>query len=129
MEEEHERLPRAARIRRTRDIRALLDRGTRNRTPALDVYLLNPSGRDEAPVVWRPRVGWVVPKLGHRIVERNRLKRRLREIARRRVLGRLRRAGCTADVLVRARREGYRATYEELERQWMSAVEVACSQR
>lgn len=129
MEAEHERLPRAARIRRTLDIRALLHRGTHRRTPALDVYLLDPSGGDEVGAVGRPRVGWVVPKLGHGIVERNRLKRRLREIARRRVLGRLRRAGWAADVLVRARREGYRATYEELERQWMSVVEVACSQR
>lgn len=127
MEAEHERLPRAARIRRTREIRALHHRGTRRRTPALDVYMLDPSGRGEGGR--RPRVGWVVPKLGHGIVERNRLKRRLREIARRRVLRRLRQAGCAADVLVRARREGYRATYEELERQWMSVVEVACSRR
>jgi len=74
-------------------------------------------------------VGWVVPKLGHGIVERNRLKRRLREIARRRVLTRLRLAGCGTDVLVRARREGYRTTYDELERQWMSVVEAACSHR
>lgn len=129
MEAEHERLPRAARIRRTRDIQALLRSGTRKRTPALDVYLLDSSVRADGGAVGRPRVGWIVPKLGHGIVERNRLKRRLREIGRRRVLGRLRQAGSGADVLVRARRRGYRATYGELEQQWMSAVEVACWQR
>ena len=128
MEAEYERLPRAARIRRTRDIVTLLRRGTRKRTPAFDVYFLDPSGCAHGDVR-KPRVGWIVPKLGHGIVERNRLKRRLREIARKRVLGRLREAGCGADVLVRARRAGYRATYQQLEAQWMRVVEVACSHR
>ncbi|MYI47392.1 MAG: hypothetical protein F4123_13615, partial [Gemmatimonadetes bacterium] len=75
-----------------------------------------------------PRVGWVVPRLGQRIVARNRVKRRLREIGRRRVLAHLRRSGCGADVLVRVRRSAYRATYGQLEQQWMSVVEKACSQ-
>ena len=127
-EAEHERLPRAARIRGTNDIRWLLRRGTRKRTPALDVYLLDPAGNGPGGS-GEPRVGWIVPKLGHGSVERNRLKRRLREIARRGVLGRLREAGWGADVLVRARRAGYRATYQELEVQWMNVVEVACSHR
>ena len=126
---EHERLPRAARIRRSSDIRSVLRRGIRTRRPALDVYLLHPPGAEAAGRTPRPRVGWIVPKLGHRIVERNRLKRRLREVARRRVLKRLRQARCPADVLVRARRKGYQATYEKLERQWMSVVEAACPPR
>lgn len=98
------------------------------RTPALDVYLLDPSagGAGESR---GPRIGWIVPKLGHGSVERNRLKRRLREIGRRRVLKRLREVECRVDVLVRARRGGYRATYQELEAQWMRIVEVACSHR
>ena len=128
-EVEHERLPRAARIRRTREIREVLRRGTRTSTPALDVYVLGASGPGGARAAGRPRVGWIVPKLGRGIVARNRLKRRLREIARRRVLARLRRDGCAAHVLVRVRREGYGAAYDDLERQWMRVVEAACSHR
>lgn len=123
-----ERLPRVARIRRTRDIRMLLRRGTQKRTPALDVYVLDSSAGGTADP-HGPRIGWIVPKLGHGTVERNRVKRRLREIGRRRVLRRLREAGCRVDVLVRVRRSGYRATYQQLEAQWMSVVEVACSHR
>lgn len=124
----HERLPRAARIRSTRDIRTVLRRGTRKGTPALDVFILSapPCPYSIGPRL--PRVGWVVPRLGQHIVARNRVKRRLREIGRRRVLTHLRRAGCGADVLVRARRSAYRATYGQLEQQWMSVVEKACSQ-
>ncbi len=98
------------------------------RTPALDVYLLDPP-TGGAGELRGPRIGWIVPKLGHGSVERNRLKRRLREIGRRRVLKRLREVECRVDVLVRARRGGYRATYQELEAQWMRIVEVACSHR
>lgn len=128
VEAEHERLPRAARIRRTRDIRAVLRRGTRRRTPALDVFVLPPPSRPPGTERRRPRVGWVVPKLGNTIVARNRVKRRLREIGRRRVLTHLRESRCGADVLVRVRRSAYRATYGQLEHQWMSVVEKACSQ-
>lgn len=70
-----------------------------------------------------PRVGWVVPKYGYRSVARNRLKRRLREIARRRVLVGLRAAGSDAEVVVRVRRAAYRATYRDLEAQWTGAIE------
>ena len=129
VEAEHERLPREARIRRTRDIGTVLRRGERKRTPALDVYVLPPPSGLPAGQGRLPRVGWIVPKLGNGIVARNRLKRRLREIARRRVLARLRESGCGADVLVRVRRSGYAATYGQLEDQWMSVVEKACSQR
>ena len=128
LEAEHERLPRASRIRRTRDIRAVLRRGTRKRTPALDVYVLPPPSGPSNVERRLPRVGWIVPKLGNGIVARNRLKRRLRDIGRRRVLARLRESGCGADVLVRVRRSGYRTTYGQLEDQWMSVVEKTCSQ-
>lgn len=75
----------------------------------------------------RARVGWVVPKLGRRIVDRNRLKRRLREIGRRRVLVRLREAGLVADVLLHVRTPAYRASYGQLEAEVMGVVEGACS--
>ena len=72
-------------------------------------------------------MGWVVPKLGHRIVDRNLLKRRVREIGRRKVLRRLREDGAGLDVLVRVRRPAYRATYVELEVELLRALEAACS--
>lgn len=117
---ETERLPRSARLRRSRDIRALFRRGRRTRTASLEVLMLASGGT-------QARVGWVVPKLGRRIVDRNRLKRRLREIGRRRVLVRLREAGVVADVLVRARTPAYRASYGQLEAEVMTVVEGACS--
>lgn len=94
------------------------------------MYVLKPCRPPEGEgTAELPRVGWIVPKLGFCSVERNRLKRRLREIARRRVLVRLRDGGCGADILVRARRGAYRATYQELEAEWTGVVEVACSHR
>ena len=72
------------------------------------------------------RVGFVVPKLGQGIVARNRLKRRLREIARRRVLPRLQEAGVDADVLIRSKRSAYRATYPQLEDMVTAGVEAIC---
>jgi ribonuclease P protein component len=53
----------------------------------------------------------VVPKYGHSSVERNKLKRRLRELARRQLLT----LAASCDVLVRARREAYQATFERLQ--------------
>ncbi len=88
------------------------------KTPALHVYVLPSS---------RPRMGCVVPKLGHGIVARNRLKRRLKEIGRRRVLVRLHEAKRNADILVRARRGAYGATYKQLEGELAGVVEAVCS--
>ena len=56
------------------------------------------------------RVAIVVPKHGHTAVLRNKLKRRLRELARRELLSRP--ASC--DILLRARREAYGATFDLL---------------
>ena len=124
MSGEHERLPRAARLSRGSDIRRVLRSGVRRRTPALDVYIGRPAGDPEGPSGGRslPRVGWVVPKYGEESVARNRLKRRLREIARRRVLAGLRAAGSDAEIVVRVRRAAYGATYWELEAQWTGAI-------
>jgi ribonuclease P protein component len=57
-----------------------------------------------------PRVGVVVPKYRRNIVDRNRTKRRLRELARTRLLpvaGRI-------DVLLRAKPEAYGASFDQL---------------
>lgn len=110
-----ERLPRARRITRSREIRVLFKRGKRSRTAHLDVF-------DSASPVPYPRVGVVVPRYKHPVVERNRLKRRLREILRQIVLPRLSSSGRHVDVMVRARREAYHADFAELRtelEQWL----------
>ncbi len=95
--------------------------GLRKRTRSLDLYF-HPASHE------RPRIGWVVPKLGFRIVDRNLLKRRIREIGRRKVLRLLAESGCGMDVLVRIRTSAYRATYAQLEFEMSNAVEAACSE-
>ncbi len=62
------------------------------------------------------RVGIIVPKFGHIIVERNRLRRRLRELVRVRMLPVLVQAP-PSDVLVRALPRAYSASFEVLERE------------
>lgn len=62
------------------------------------------------------RVGIIVPKFGHMIIERNRLRRRLREIVRVRMLPTLLQAPPT-DVLIRALPRAYSASFEVLERE------------
>jgi ribonuclease P protein component len=52
----------------------------------------------------------VVPTHGRCSVERNRVKRRLTELVRRELLAHL----GSMDVLIRARREAYGATFDEL---------------
>jgi ribonuclease P protein component len=69
----------------------------------------------------------VVPKHKHTGVERNRVKRRLREILRREVLPRLDAAGLNLDVLVRARREAYDAGFAELAGELVRWTEKRCS--
>jgi ribonuclease P protein component len=56
------------------------------------------------------RVALVVPKFGFTAVRRNRLKRRLRELTRQIVLP----GPVSCDLLVRARRDAYNASFEEL---------------
>lgn len=94
--------------------------GHRRRTRSLDLYF-RPAANP------MPRIGWVVPKLGFRIVDRNLLKRRIREIGRRKVLTRLAESGCGMDILVRVRTPAYRATYDQLECEMSEAVEAVCS--
>lgn len=68
-----------------------------------------------------------MPKHGRGTVDRNRIKRRLREIGRRAILPALTDQGLALDVLVRARREAYAATFVALEDEFRRAVEALCS--
>jgi ribonuclease P protein component len=86
----------------------------------LDVY-------DSASPSSHPRVGVVVPKYRQTAVARNRVKRRLREILRVDVLPSLERCGMGIDVLVRARRGAYGATYAELRAELTKWTERRCS--
>ncbi len=124
-------LPRAARLTHPEDIRGLFRRGKRRKTRHLDVFV----SASPAPY---PRVAIVVPKpraktaAGPRgarapAVQRNRLKRRLREICRTEVLPALRDHGCAVDLLVRARPEAYGAAYAELKKELTSIQEWLCS--
>jgi ribonuclease P protein component len=118
-EVEGQRLPKSARVRRTLEIRGLFKRGKRKRTQHLDVFFA-------ASPVSLPRIGVLVPKHRHRIVERNLLKRRLKEIGRARVLPALRQAGRAVDVLVRARPEAYDASFDELRSELDVVTEGLC---
>lgn len=115
-----EGLPRRFRIRRGEEIRTLLRRGRRHRTGHLEVIVGSAEG------TW-PRFGTIVPRFGRSIVERNRLRRRLREIGRREVLPALRSAGSQVDVLIRVRPQAYNAAFQTLRSEILSITEGLCS--
>ena len=98
-----EGLPRSWRLTRGPDLSAVQRDGRRRRTPRLDI-----SWRGNA--AGHPRFGIVVPRYGQSAVARNRLRRRLREIMRRRVLS----TAGAVDVVVRPRAVAYRSTFGEL---------------
>ena len=113
-------LPREVRIARSAEIRLLFQRGKRRKTRHLDAFV-SPS-----PAAF-PRLGVVVPKHKHTIVERNLVRRRLREIGRTVILPALRNSGAALDVMVRARPDAYRATYAQLRDELTTLVEELCS--
>jgi len=101
--------PRELRITRGAELRRLGDEGKRIRTKFLDVRY-SPSPPLLAEVIERVRIGFIVPKLGHSAVERNRLKRRLRELAR----TQLSTIPARIDVRLRAKTAAYTASFAEL---------------
>jgi ribonuclease P protein component len=98
----------------------LLALAKRQRTANLDVYVAESSAS-------RSRLGLIVPKHGRRIVDRNQLKRRLREIVRRDILPALDARGARRDLLIRARAPAYAAEFDTLAREVKEAVEGLCS--
>ena len=69
----------------------------------------------------QPRMGLIVPKFQSTAVARNRLRRRLREIWRREIQQRQ----PAWDLVIRARREAYSASFEALQTQvlcWRDTV-------
>lgn len=116
-----QRFPAASRIRKGEEIRRLMGRGKRRRTKHLDVFLA-------ASPASRCRWGQVVPKHRHTLVERNRLRRRLREIGRTDVLPRLWKGELAVDVLVRARPQAYDASYDVLQGEVVAVTDELCSE-
>jgi ribonuclease P protein component len=72
-----------------------------------------------------PRIGLIVPKHQSTAVARNRLRRRLREIWRTELQHRL----PAWDLVVRARREAYGASFDQLRRQLLGWLERAVPPR
>jgi ribonuclease P protein component len=74
--------------------------------------------RAVASPLGHPRVGIVVPRYSGSAVHRNRLKRRLRELVRTRLLS----MTLSVDVVIRARPEAYAASFADLVTDIMRAV-------
>jgi len=98
--------PRRNRLTRSKDIQAVIREGKRIRTTHLDVRVL------ASPLAF-PRVAIVVPRHQQTAVNRNRLKRRLRELVRMELLPSLRERAAL-DVAIRARREAYATAISSL---------------
>jgi len=122
--------PRRHRLTRGADIQTVIREGKRIRTVHLDVRIhASPLGvsPDESPRM--SRVGIIVPRHQHSAVDRNLLKRRLRELTRVHLLPSLRTATVAGaggiDIAIRARREAYGATFDQLHRDIQTVVDRA----
>jgi len=95
--------PRSSRLTSETDLETVRRTGKRMQTERLEA-------RASASLLLHPRAGVVVPKHRHRIVERNRVKRRLRELVRIKLLPGLE----GIDVLIRAKPEAYDSSFTQL---------------
>jgi ribonuclease P protein component len=103
-------LPRAARIQKNRDFRAVYRRKRFFAGKLLVLHLLKVHEVRDVPL----RLGFVISKKSSRKShDRNRLKRRLREICRTKVIPVLK-EGCSADVLFVARSGAAEAEFQAL---------------
>lgn len=94
------------RLTRTADLDVVRREGKRVRTALLEVRYL-------ASLLHHPRIGIIVPRYKHSAVDRNRLKRRLRELARAKWTSTL--AACPPmDVVLRAAPAAYDADFARL---------------
>jgi ribonuclease P protein component len=95
--------PRASRLTKRRDIERVREEGRALHTTEFIARV------SSSPFAYL-RVGLVVPRYGHTAVERNRLKRRMREIVRQDVLN----APVLGDLVIWARPAAYTATFDDL---------------
>jgi ribonuclease P protein component len=108
--------PRASRLTSEADLESLRRRGKRMQTECLEA-------RMSASLSLCSRVGIVVPKFGQNVVDRNRTKRRLRELVRLQVLPVIE----NVDLLIRAKPKAYSTNFEALALQVNSIVSWASS--
>jgi len=100
-------------VTREGDLETVRVQGKRIRTAQLEVrYIASP--------LRRPRVGVIVPRFGHSAVDRNLVKRRLRNLARTELLPTM----AALDVVIRAAPSAYRASFDVLR----AALEKAARQ-
>ena len=95
--------PRSRRIALASEIQKVVRSGRRHRSKTLQISWL-PNG------LKHPRLGVVVPRFGNTAVARNRLRRHLRELSRRRLMPLL----TPIDLVIKPRTNAYRATFTEL---------------
>jgi len=95
--------PRRSRLTSEADLEAVRRTGKRMQTERLEA-------RASASLLLYSRVGIVVPKHRRKIVDRNRVKRRLREIIRTGLLPEL----SGVDLLIRVKPEAYDSSFEQL---------------
>ena len=95
--------PRTSRLTSEADLEAVRRTGKRMQTERLEA-------RASASLLLHPRAGVVVPKHRRKIVERNLVKRRLRELVRITLLPGLE----GIDVLIRAKPEAYDSSFAQL---------------
>ena len=99
------------RLARGSDLAACWDEGRRLHSMHTDVaWRPNQAGH--------PRTGVIVPRFQHTAVARNRVRRRLREILRRELLGKL----PSVDLVVRAKRSAYAASFADLRAELTACV-------
>lgn len=111
----------AHRIRSSRLFGATVRRGTRAGTRTLVLHLdpnPDPVGRNESPGATAPRVGFVVSRAVGTAVVRNKVKRRLRNLARERLSS----LPGSAALVVRALPASAEASYAELGADFDSAL-------
>lgn len=106
------RFPPTHRLTGKAELTAVLREGKRTRTKLLDVRAI-------ASPLAHPRVGIVVPKRRRTTIDRNRLKRRLREVVRLHVLPVLQ----PLDLVISARPEAYDASFVDLQREVLKGIQ------
>lgn len=101
--------------------------GRRLGGPLVDLF-----AAETPPGAAGPRLAVIVPRYGRPAVARNRVRRRLREIARREWLPAARVAGVRLDLVMRARPAAYGRSYRQLHdavRERLAALDPRCPGR
>ena len=107
------------RLTRDTELREVGKQGKRFRTKHLEIRII-------ASPLRHVRVGFIVPKYGHSSVERNRLKRQLRELVRTQLLGTLPAVSVVIKALPASYNVEYAVLLAELQRARL-AIEASAS--